>query len=316
MDPLRLVFMGTPDFAAVALRALVEAGHEIAAVYSQPPRPAGRGRALRKSPVQLLAEELGLAVHTPEHLKTPAVQAEFAAHHADAAVIAAFGLILPEPILRAPRLGCLNIHASLLPRWRGAAPIQRAILAGDKETGVTIMLMDAGLDTGPVLLEDRVEIERNETAGELQNRLALLGARAIVEALDDFARGHLAPQEQSREGITYAAKIRPEEARLIWDRPAEELERAIRAFNPVPGAWALLPNGERLKVLAAEVEPHPELGGYRPGEILDDRMAIACGPKGSRDALRPTVTQRQGKRAMPVAVLLRGMTLGKGDLLT
>ena len=303
--------MGTPDFAAVALKALAEAGHDVVAVYSQPPRPAGRGRALRKSPVQLLAEDYSYPVYTPEHLKTPSVQAEFAAHHADAAVIAAFGLILPQAILHAPRLGCLNIHASLLPRWRGAAPIQRAILAGDTATGISIMQMEAGLDTGPVLLEDRVEIERKETAGELHDRLALLGARAIVEALADFANGRLKAQPQSHEGITYAAKIKPEEARLHWEQPAADLGRAVRAFNPVPGAWALLPNGERLKILAAEVEPLPLAGKHQPGEILDDRLAILCG----HDALRPTLVQRQGKRAMPPVSLLRGMLLKKGDRL-
>ncbi len=312
MNPLKLIFMGTPDFAAVALKALVEAGHDIVAVYSQPPRPAGRGRALRKSPVQLLAEDYGIRVHTPEHLKTPDVQAEFAAYQADAAVVAAFGLILPQAILDSTRLGCLNIHASLLPRWRGAAPIQRAILAGDAATGISIMRMEAGLDTGPVLLEDRVEIERKETAGDLHDRLALLGARAIVEALDDFAHGRIKPQPQPQDGVTYAAKINSQEARLAWDRPAVELERAVRAFNPVPGAWALLPGGERLKILAAEIEPVHDAGRHQAGDVLDDRLTVLCG----HDALRPTLIQREGKKAMPSAALLRGMVLKKGDRLT
>jgi len=312
MTPLKLIFMGTPDFAAVALKALVEAGHEILAVYSQPPRPAGRGQSLRKSPVQQLAEEYGYAVHTPAHLKTPDVQAEFAAYKADAGVVAAFGLILPQPILDAPRLGCLNIHASLLPRWRGAAPIQRAILAGDHATGISIMRMEAGLDTGPVLLEDRIEIERKETAGELHDRLASLGGRAIVEALDDYAHGRVTPRAQPADGVTYAAKIKPEEARLHWSQPAADLERAVRAFNPVPGAWAKLPNGERLKVLAAEIEPIHDAGKHQPGEILDDRLTVLCG----RDALRPTLIQREGKKAMPSAALLRGMVLKKGDRLS
>jgi len=303
--------MGTPDFAAVALKALVEAGHHILAVYSQPPRPAGRGNKLRKSPVQLLAEEHGLAVHTPAHLKTPEVQAEFAAYKADVGVVAAFGLILPQAILDAPRLGCLNIHASLLPRWRGAAPIQRAILAGDVTTGISIMRMEAGLDTGPVLLEDRIEIERKETAGQLHDRLALIGARAIVEALDDFAHGRIALQPQPADGVTYAAKINPAEARLIWNHPAADLERAVRAFNPVPGAWALLPGGERVKVLAAEIEPIHDAHKHQPGDILDDRLTVLCG----RDALRPTLIQREGKKAMPSAALLRGMVLKKGDRL-
>ena len=312
MTPLKLIFMGTPDFAAVALKALVEAGHDILAVYSQPPRPAGRGNKLRKSPVQLLAEEYGFTVHTPAHLKTSDVQAEFAAYRADAAVVAAFGLILPQPILDAPRLGCLNIHASLLPRWRGAAPIQRAILAGDSATGVCIMRMEAGLDTGPVLLEDRIEIERKETAGELHDRLAQIGARAIVEALDDYAHGRVVPRPQPQDGVTYAAKVTSGEARLYWDRSAADLERAVRAFNPVPGAWALLPSGERLKVLAAEIEPVHDAGPHQPGEILDDRLTVLCG----RDALRPTLIQREGKKAMPSAALLRGMVLKKGDRLS
>ncbi|MDQ7250617.1 methionyl-tRNA formyltransferase [Dongia sedimenti] len=312
MTPLKLIFMGTPDFAAHALKALVEAGHDIVAVYSQPPRPAGRGHSLRKSPVQLLAEEYDYRVHTPEHLKTPDVQAEFAAYKADAAVVAAFGLILPQAILDAPRLGCLNIHASLLPRWRGAAPIQRAILAGDETTGISIMRMEAGLDTGPVLLEDRIEIERKETAGELHDRLALIGARAIVEALDDYAHGRITPRPQPHEGVTYAAKISSGEARLYWDRTAVDLERAIRAFSPVPGAWALLPSGERLKVLAAEIEPVHDAAGHQPGDILDDRLTVLCG----EDALRPTLIQREGKKAMPSAALLRGLVLKKGDRLS
>ncbi|HVO04498.1 MAG TPA: methionyl-tRNA formyltransferase [Candidatus Cybelea sp.] len=315
ISPLRLIFMGTPDFAAVALKSLAEAGHRIVAVYSQPPRPAGRGHELRKSPVHLLAEELALPVLTPEHLKSPEVQAEFRAHRADVAVVAAFGLILPPPILEAPRLGCLNIHASLLPRWRGAAPIQRAILAGDEETGVTIMKMDAGLDTGPVLLQERIEIARKETAGELHDRLAQLGARSIVAALEDYVDGRITPRPQTADGVTYASKIKPEEARLFWDKPAEELERAVRAFNPVPGAWALLPRGERLKILAAEIEPLPNGATHPPGEVLDDRLTIACGSDGRGNALRPTLTQREGKRAMPAAALLRGLALRKGERL-
>jgi len=262
--------------------------------------------------VQLLAEEFGYRVHTPEHLKTPDVQAEFAAYRADAAVVAAFGLILPQTILHGTRLGCLNIHASLLPRWRGAAPIQRAILAGDSHTGISIMQMEAGLDTGPVLLEEQVEIERKETSAELHDRLALLGARAIVEALDDLAHGRLKPRPQPQDGITYAAKIKTEEAKLIWTQPAADLERAVRAFNPVPGAWALLPNGERVKIMAAEVEPWPDPGKHQPGEIVDDRLTILCG----KNALRPTLIQREGKRAMPSAALLRGMVLKKGDRLS
>jgi len=303
MTPLKLIFMGTPDFAAVALEALINVGHDIVAVYSQPPRPAGRGKELRKSPVQILAEREGLAVRTPETLKTPEAQAEFAAFDVDLAVVAAYGLLLPQPILDAPRRGCLNIHASILPRWRGAAPIQRAILAGDPETGISIMQMDAGLDTGPVLLMRRIAIGPSETAGELHDRLAELGGEAIVEALD----GSFTPQPQPSEGVTYAAKISPAEAQLIWDRPAAELERAIRAFNPVPGAWTLLPNGERMKLLAAAIVK----GSGAPGEILDHDLTIACGG----GALRPTLVQRQGKRAMSAEELLRGLDLKPGQRL-
>ena len=302
-QPLSLVFMGTPDFAATILDALIAAGHRIVAAYSQPPRPAGRGHRLQPSPVQALAERHGIPVRCPTSLRDAAVQAEFTALHADIAVVAAYGLILPQPMLDAPRRGCLNIHASILPRWRGAAPIQRAILAGDSETGISIMQMDAGLDTGPVLLMRRIAIGPNETAGELHDRLAELGGEAIVEALD----GTFMPEPQPSEGVTYAAKISPAEAQLIWDRPAAELERAIRAFNPVPGAWTLLPNGERMKLLAAAIVK----GSGAPGEILDHDLTIACGG----GALRPTLVQRQGKRAMSAEELLRGLDLKPGQRL-
>ena len=303
MAPLKILFMGTPDFAAVALKALVAAGHAIVAVYSQPPRPAGRGHELRKSPVHLLAEAQSFPVRTPVSLKSPEAQAEFAAFDADVAVVAAYGLILPQAILDAPRAGCLNIHASLLPRWRGAAPIQRAILAGDAETGISIMQMDAGLDTGAVLLEKRVAIGAAETAGQLHDRLAALGGAAIVEAL----AGQFTPRPQPSEGVTYAAKISPEEARLDWRRPADELERAVRAFNPVPGAWALLPNGERLKILSAQISD----AKGEAGTILDEHLTIACGA----GALRPLLVQRQGKRAMETGELLRGLALKPGERL-
>ncbi|GAB2177110.1 methionyl-tRNA formyltransferase [Dongia sp. agr-C8] len=301
MTSLKVIFMGTPDFAAVALKTLIDAGHEIAAVYSQPPRPAGRGHDLRKSPVHLLAEAQGFPVRTPVSLKLPEAQAAFAAFGADVAVVAAYGLILPQAILDAPRRGCLNIHASLLPRWRGAAPIQRAILAGDAETGISIMQMDAGLDTGAVLLEKRIAIGATETAGELHDRLAALGGEAIVAAL----AGSFTPRPQPGEGVTYAAKISPEEARLDWNRPAAELARAVRAFNPVPGAWTTLPNGERLKILSALVA---ETTGT-PGTLLDRELTIACG----EGALRPLLVQRQGKRAMETGELLRGLALKPGE---
>jgi methionyl-tRNA formyltransferase len=294
MTARKLIFMGTPDFAAVALKALVDAGHEILAVYSQPPRPAGRGHDFRKSPVHGLAEAQGIPVRTPASLKTPEAQAEFAAFKPEIAVVAAYGLILPQAILDAPVRGCLNIHASLLPRWRGAAPIQRAILAGDAETGISIMQMDAGLDTGAVVLEERIAIAPRETAGQLHDRLAALGGKAIVAALD----GDFAAHPQPGEGVTYAAKISPEEARLDFAKPASELARAVRAFNPVPGAWCLLPNGERLKILEAEVEAQKS----EPGVVFQDRLTIGT----ANGALRPTLVQRQGKRAMTVEEFLRG----------
>jgi methionyl-tRNA formyltransferase len=294
MTARKLIFMGTPDFAAVALKALVDAGHEILAVYSQPPRPAGRGHDLRKSPVHGLAEAQGIPVRTPASLKTPEAQAEFAAFKPEIAVVAAYGLILPQAILDAPVRGCLNIHASLLPRWRGAAPIQRAILAGDAETGISIMQMDAGLDTGAVVLEERIAIAPRETAGQLHDRLAALGGKAIVAALD----GDFAAHPQPGEGVTYAAKISPEEARLDFAKPASELARAVRAFNPVPGAWCLLPNGERLKILEAEVVAQES----EPGVVFQDRLTIGT----ANGALRPTLVQRQGRRAMTVEEFLRG----------
>ena len=306
MGGLRLVFMGTPDFAAVAFNALIGAGHEIVAAYSQPPRPAGRGHDLRKSPAQVLAEERGIPVYTPTSLKPGETQAAFAAHDADVAVVVAYGLILPQAILDAPKQGCLNIHASLLPRWRGAAPIQRAILAGDAETGISIMRMDAGLDTGPVLLQKRTPIAHDEIAGSLHDRLAVLGAEAIVESLAGLDR--LTPRPQSKHGVIYAEKISPAEAHLDWSRTAVELTRAVRAFNPVPGAWALLPNGERLKILDATVEP----GDGEPGTVLSPRLAVAT----RSAALLPLVVQRQGKRPMPTAEFMRGLDVKPGDRLT
>jgi methionyl-tRNA formyltransferase len=298
--------MGTPDFAATALKALIGAGHEIAAVYSQPPRPAGRGQALRQSPVQALAASQGLTVRTPISLKTAEAREEFAAFTADAAVVAAYGLILPQAILDMPRLGCLNIHASLLPRWRGAAPIQRAILAGDRESGISIMQMDAGLDTGAVLLEKRIAIGLS-TAGDLHDRLADLGARAILDALEGVAAGSLEAKPQPETGVSYAAKLTSGEARLDWRKSAGELARAVRAFNPAPGAWALLPDEERIKVLEAEAKP----GRGRPGTILDDRLTVACG----EGALRLSLVQRAGKRAMDAEAMLRGMDIQPGAIL-
>ncbi|MGB0750195.1 MAG: methionyl-tRNA formyltransferase, partial [Magnetospiraceae bacterium] len=237
MNPLRLIFMGTPDFAVPTLAALLEAGHEVLCVYSQPPRPAGRGKKDRPSPVHLFAETKGIAVRTPKSLKNDAAQAEFAALNADAAIVAAYGLILPKAVLDAPRLGCFNVHASLLPRWRGAAPIQRAILAGDAETGVTIMGMSEGLDEGPLYRVDRLPIGADTTAGDLHDGLAAMGARLMLEALDGIAAGTLPATAQPEDGVTYAKKIEKAEARLDWTRPAEELDRAVRAFAPFPGAF-------------------------------------------------------------------------------
>jgi methionyl-tRNA formyltransferase len=298
--------MGTPDFAAASLAALIAAGHEIGAVYSQPPRPAGRGHRPQASPVQALAESHGIPVFTPTRLKDEGERQRFAALGLDAAVVVAYGLILPHEFLEAPRLGCLNVHASLLPRWRGAAPIQRAILAGDKETGISIMRMDDGLDTGPVLLSESVAIGPQETGGSLHDKLAGLGARLIVEALDHLAAGPLAATAQPAEGVCYAAKLGREDGHLDWRRPAGELARRVRALNPRPGAWCEA-GGERLRVLAAEALP----GEGPPGRILDDRLTVACG----EGALRLLTLQRPGRAPMPAETLLRGFPLAAGTQL-
>jgi methionyl-tRNA formyltransferase len=305
---LRLAFMGTPDFAVPILAALIEAEHEIAAVYCQPPRPSGRGHRTQPSPVQEFAAARGLAVRHPVSLRTPEAQAELAALTLDAAVVAAYGLILPKPILMAPRLRCINVHASLLPRWRGAAPIQRAILAGDAVTGVTIMQMDEGLDTGAMLLAESVPIGPKTTAGALHDTLATLGSRLVVEALDRLAAGTLPPRPQPDEGVTYAAKLRREEGRLDWRRQAIELERAVRALNPWPGTWLEIA-GERIKVLAAELAPGN--AGAAPGTVRDDRLAIAC----AEGALRPTLLQRAGRGTVDTDAFLRGFPVRPGDIL-
>ena len=291
---MRIIYMGTPDFAVPALDALVKAGHDVAAVYSQPPRPAGRGKGLRASPVHLRAEELGLEVRTPPSLKDADTQAAFAALDADVAVVAAYGLILPAAILAAPRQGCMNIHASLLPRWRGAAPIQRAILSGDNVTGVTIMDMEAGLDTGPMRAKHVTPIE-DKTAGALTQELADAGAELMVEVLDDLSLHP--PMPQPAEGVTYAAKIDKAEARIDFTRDAHAVERQVRAFNPFPGAFFEY-RGERFRILSAHVEHH----AGAPGELLDDSLLIGCG----HDAIRPTLIQRAGKGAMSPGELLRG----------
>jgi methionyl-tRNA formyltransferase len=306
MAHLRLVFMGTPDFAVPALRSLLGAGHEVVAVYCQPPRPAGRGQAERRAPVHGEAASRRLNVLTPADLKDEAVQTAFAGWRADAAVVAAYGLILPPAMLAAPRLGCLNIHASLLPRWRGAAPIQRAILAGDSETGVTIMAMDEGLDTGDILLAEKLPIAATATAGDLHDRLAALGAGLINEALAGVDDGTIDPRPQPEVGATYAAKIGPADGKLDWRQGAAVLERRVRALSPAPGAW-FEHEGVRIKVLAAEIAE--DGAGAQPGHIIDDRLSIAC----AEGALRPTRLQRPGRAAMAADEFLRGYGLAKGS---
>ena len=298
---MRIIYMGTPDFAVPALVALAKAGHDVVAVYSQPPRPAGRGKALRPSPVHIQAEQMGIEVRTPLSLKDAEVQAAFAALKPDVAVVAAYGLILPLPILEAPRFGCLNIHASLLPRWRGAAPIQRAILSGDNVSGVTIMDMEAGLDTGPMRAKHVTPIE-DKTAGALTEELAQAGAELMVEVLDDLAAHPSVPQPE--EGVTYASKIDKAESRIDFSRDAHQIERQVRAFNPFPGAFFEY-RGERFRILAAHVEEHDGT----PGELLDNSLLIGCG----HGAIRPTFIQRAGKGAMSPGELLRGYDMPAGS---
>ena len=300
---MRIVFMGTPEFAVPTFLALREAGHEVAAAYTQPPRPAGRGKAERKSPVQLEAEKLGIEVRHPATLRDLEAEADFLALEPELAVVVAYGLILPSPILAGPAHGCLNVHASLLPRWRGAAPIQRAILAGDHVTGVTIMRMEEGLDTGPLLATARVPVE-DKTSGELHAELAEIGARLLVETVAQLDQ--LTPEPQPALGATYAAKIDKAEARIDWGKPAELIEREVRAFAPFPGSWFEL-DGERIKVLRARTIG---VSGF-DGTVLDDELTIACG----QAAIRPFVVQRAGKPAMPVEDFLRGRPVPTGTLL-
>ncbi|WP_340586752.1 methionyl-tRNA formyltransferase [Erythrobacter alti] len=295
--------MGTPDFAVSVLNALAEAGHDIVAAYSQPPRRAGRGKQERASPVHARAQELGIEVCHPTSLKSAEAQAEFAALDADVAVVAAYGLLLPQAILDAPKRGCLNVHGSLLPRWRGAAPIHRAVQAGDEETGITIMQMEAGLDTGPMLLKRATPIGR-KTTGALHDELAEMGAQLMVEALSRLDT--LVPEKQDDALATYAPKIDKAEAKLVFAKPADVLEREVRGFAPFPGSWFSL-DGERVKLLLAEVDD----GAGEPGSVLDDRLAIACG----EGVLRPLVLQRAGKPAMSAADFLRGNPVAAGTRL-
>lgn len=292
---MRVIFMGTPDFSVPALQAIA-ARHQVVAVYSQPPRAAGRGQKPRPSPVHLAAQALGIPVLTPERLKSPEDQAQFAALQADVAVVVAYGLILPQAVLDAPRLGCLNIHASLLPRWRGAAPIHRAIMSGDANTGVAIMQMQAGLDTGPVLAEARTAITAQDTTADLHDRLAQMGAALVVDTLD---RLPLPARPQPAEGVTYAHKIDKAEARIDWSRPAVQIDRQIRALSPFPGAWTTLA-GERVKLLRSRLAA----GSGQPGQVLSG-FTIACG-EGTIEVLE---AQREGKRPMPADQILRGLTL-------
>lgn len=318
---LRLVFMGSPAFALPALRALLAAGHEVACVYTQPPRPAGRGHRLQRAPVHVLAEAAGLPVRTPASLKSAQEQDAFATLGIDAAIVAAYGLILPRPVLAAPRLGCINIHSSLLPRWRGAAPIQRALLAGDSETGVTIMQMDEGLDTGPILLQRRVPITAETTASALHDTLATLGAEMIGSALEGIAAGTLTATPQPLVGATYAAKLERGEGQLDWSRPAVTLERAVRALNPWPGTW-FEHRGERIKVLSAAVVDGGTAamdGRVEPGVVLkgtgdpssSNALTVACG----ESALALVRLQRPGRAPADAPEFLRGYPLTAGSRL-
>ena len=302
---LRLAFLGTPDFAVPTLAELVAQGHDIACVYSQPPRPKGRGLDAQPSPVHEFALTSQLAVRTPATLKDAAQQELFAGLELDAAIVVAYGLLLPKPILDAPKLGCFNLHASLLPRWRGAAPIQRAIMAGDEETGAMIMRMEEGLDTGPVLMAERASIGRR-TYGELHDLLSRLGADLMLRALGALERGTAGETPQAADGVTYAKKIAKDEARIDWGTPAREIDCLIRGLSPTPGAWCDA-KGERLKILYAE----PAEGTGAPGTLLDDRLTVACG----EGALRLVRLQRAGKSAMTADELLRGFALARGMML-
>lgn len=305
---LRIVFMGTPEFSVPALSEITAAGHEVVAVYTQPPRPAGRGMSERKSPVHVFAEASGLPVLTPTSLKTAEAQAAFGAHAADVAIVIAYGLLLPKAILGAPTHGCLNLHGSALPRWRGAAPIQRAIMAGDVETAAMVMRMDEGLDTGPICLGENIAIGKDMTAGELHDRMAVVGAGLVVKALAALERGSLDCRPQPDAGVTYARKITNEEARIDFNRPAREVHNMIRGLSPAPGAWiqvtAANGTGERIKVLRAALTDR----AGAPGTVLDDALTIAC----AEGAVQLLQVQRAGKRPMTAAELLRGFALPAG----
>ena len=307
---MRLVFMGTPDFAVPTLAEIIGQGHEVLAVYTQPPRPAGRGMEARQSPVHLFAARAGLPVLTPKSLKDVDAQAAFAAHGADAAVVVAYGLILPKPVLEAPAEGCFNLHGSLLPRWRGAAPIQRAIMAGDAETGVEVMRMEEGLDTGPVCMAEKVAVGSDMTAGELHDLLAKRGADLMIRALAALSRGALTCAPQADEGVTYAAKIDKSETRIDWARSAAAVHDHIRGLSPFPGAWCEMDLGgkkERVKILRTALAE----GAGAPGTVLDDQLTIAC----ASGAVRVRQLQRAGRRPMSADEFLRGAGLPAGAIL-
>jgi methionyl-tRNA formyltransferase len=310
---LKLIFMGTPDFAVPVLAELIAAGHDIACVYTRAPKPKGRGQREERSPVHRFAQSAGLSVRHPASLKPIEEEAAFEALYADAAVVVAYGLILPAAILTKPRLGCFNLHASLLPRWRGAAPIQRAILAGDAETGVMAMRMEEGLDTGPVLMTERVTIGR-QTYGELHDVLSRLGAELMVRALDALEKGEGNEYPQDHEGVVYAAKIEKSEARIDWTRTAPDLDRLIRAMSPMPGAWCEM-KGERVKVLRAEPVAESMEGNGAPGEVLASEsgtLAVACGA----GALKLLTLQRAGRGPIDAAAFLRGFAIAPGECLS
>lgn len=304
---LRLAFMGSPAFALPSLEALLASEYEIACVYTQPPRRAGRGKHARQTPVHVLAAARGIEVRTPRSLRKPAAHADFAALRLDAAIVVAYGLILPKPILEAPRLGAFNLHASLLPRWRGAAPIQRALMAGDRVTGVQVMQMEEELDTGPILASRETPIAPDDTAATLHDRLAALGAGLLLETLAQIERGNAHARAQGQDAITYAAKIDPAEARIDWTRPAREIDLKIRGLSPAPGAWFELPGGVRAKALMSRLGQ----GAGAPGEALDDSLLIACG----EGALRLQIVQREGRAAMEAGDFVRGTPVPEGALL-
>ncbi|MCJ8190064.1 methionyl-tRNA formyltransferase [Sphingomicrobium aestuariivivum] len=301
---MRVIMMGSPDFAVPTLDAIVAGGHEVVAVYSQPPRPSGRGKKEQPTAVHARADELGITVFTPKSLRKPEPQAQFSAHEADVAIVAAYGLILPQAVLDMPRLGCVNVHGSLLPRWRGAAPVQRAIMAGDETTGITLMQMEAGLDTGPMLMKRETPVADKDAAA-LTHELAHMGAEMVAEWLGQPEAFTAEPQPE--DGVTYAAKIDKAEARVDWSKPAAEVQRHIQGLSPFPGAWTEH-EGTRIKLLAAE----PTDGSGAPGTVLDDALAIACGD----GAVRILRAQRAGKGAQETEVLLRGYPIAKGDTLT